>query len=157
MNLAGSGRVIVIGREPVLDIKGGMPPLLTLYGRPGATYSLLANTNLSTSAWVEFLRFVLTNRAYATTPTNTATAAYYRGLEIRAEPPLLSLNQGGGNLLNLQLSGWPGVLYGLETSTQLNNGSTWYPLIQFSLTNTMQIVPWTNTGETERFFRGTVP
>lgn len=152
------GRVIVIGREPVLDIKGGMPLQLTLYGRPGATYSLLANTNLSTSVWTEFLRFVLANRSFITTPTNTsAPASFYRALELKAEPPGLVLRQVGGPLFNLQLSGWPGVLYGLETATQLNVGTVWSPLTQFTMTNTTQIIPWTNVGEPKRFFRGTVP
>jgi|GEM_PF-1647902 len=155
---ATSGRVIVIGREPILDIKNVPPPQITLYGRPGAIYSLLANSNLLGGVWSEFARLPQTNRSVWITPANiSAPQTFYRALEFKAEPPTLSIRPLSGSLYNLQLSGWPGVLYGLETTPQLGVGALWTPLTQFTLTNTSQNIPWTNTGGPSRFFRGTVP
>ena len=155
---AGGGSVIVIGREPILTIAQGSPPPLTLYGRPEAVYAILSSSNLMAESWNGFTQFTLITRFITLAPTDyPAPAKFYRAMELKAEPPGLTLYPGVGSMLNLQLSGWPGVLYGLESSPRLGSGAIWIPVTQFTLTNTTQTVPWTNAGEPQRFFRGTVP
>ena len=153
------GNVIVIGREPILTMTLGTPPPLTLYGRPGAIYEILSSSNAFSQSWNGFTNFTLPGRLFTLPITNypLAPMTFYRALELKAEPPSLALLSVNKNLMNLRLSGWPGVLYGLETSPRTGTGAVWLPITQFTLTNTIQIVPWTNTGESQRFFRGTVP
>jgi hypothetical protein len=163
------GKIIIVGREPVLGIRNGtasqpslmdlkgVSPQLTLYGRPGATYALLMNTNLLINEWTQLEEFVQSSRAVTVTLSNNLPLAFYDALEVKAEPPRLSIIHGNGPVLDLQLTGWPDILYGIQTSTTLGVGSTWTPLTQFTLTNSTYTILWTNKGESERFFRGTVP
>jgi hypothetical protein len=165
------GKIIIVGREPVLGIKGGTfpklslldltggtGPTLTLYGRPGAVYALLENTNLVTDEWTEIEEFIQSGRAMTLTLSNiSAPSAFYNAMEVKAAPPGLSISPVGGTLLKLQLSGFPGTLYGVETSSRLGTNPVWSPLTQFTLTNGTQVILWTNKGEVEKFFRGTVP
>jgi hypothetical protein len=166
------GQIIIVGREPVLGIKAGTPsklslldlnsntppPSLTLYGRPGAIYGLLMSTNLATNHWTEIQQFVQSGRAMTLSLSNSSLPeAFFNILEVKAPPPMLSINRTSNTLLSLQLSGFPGTLYGLETSSALGTNAVWSPLSQITLTNSSQTIILTNKGEPGRFFRGTVP
>ena len=82
-----SGRVIVVGREPVVDL-GGSPLALILYGRPGAGYALQGSTNPVSGLWTEWTRFTLTNRL-VTLPVagSNAPVFFYRAWEYKAGTP----------------------------------------------------------------------
>jgi hypothetical protein len=85
--LAVNGQVIVVGREPVVDL-GGSPLALTLYGRPGAGYALQGSTNCLSGPWTEWTRFTLTNR-FVTLPAvgTNAPASFCRAWEYNAAAP----------------------------------------------------------------------
>jgi subtilase family serine protease len=153
-----AGRIVIVGREPVLGINGGTTPDVIVYGRPGATYSLLANTNLLLNDWAGVAEFVQTNRVLILGPASGgAPATFYRALEFKPEPPIQSPQSTGGSLLNLKLSGWPGVYFSLETAPESGIGTAWTASTQFILTNSSQTILWTNIGGPAKFFRGKVP
>ena len=78
---ATSGRVIIVARQPVLDLAAGLPPQLTFYGLPGTSYSLQSSTDLS-GTWGTLSSFTLSNRFTTLSLTNTPPpAAFYRARE----------------------------------------------------------------------------
>lgn len=149
------GRVIIVGREPVLESVLAPQPRLLLYGRPGAGYALQSRTNaVSTGPWTEWQRFTLTDRVAAfDSPPVPGLGSFWRAYEFRAEPPRLTLEPGPEPQLTLRLAGWPGVAYDLETTTAL--GLPWQTWTNFTLTNAVQTFPWPAATGPQRFFRGT--
>jgi hypothetical protein len=151
------GRIIVVGREPILEIRPSLPPEVTLYGRPGAIYSWLETTNIQSGTWTEFARLPLTNRSMVLAQTGAVVATFFRALEWKAEPPRISLVPNGGPLLSFRLQGWPAIRYSVETSAELGASALWLPVTEFVLTNTTKTIILTNAGERQRFFRAIVP
>ncbi len=77
--LAGHGRIIIVSREPVLDVAATNGLDLTLYGQPGTAYHLSANTNLAAGVWNPLTNFTLINR-FLTLPVSPlgARKTFYR-------------------------------------------------------------------------------
>ena len=145
------GRVIVVATEPVLELAPGL--LLTLYGHPGADYALEYRTNLvSSTAWSEFARLSLNNRftQLKNLPAPGAMA-FYRAIEV---PSIgLGLQNLGGPVFRLTLSGHPDSRYAIQSTTNLAVPLYWSDLFTVTLTNSIEWVNWTNLGEPERLFR----
>ena len=79
---ANGGRVIIIAREPVLDLVAGTPLQLTFYGLPGTNYSLLASTNLAVDPGAQSMSFTLSNRFTTLVLSNTSSSAtFYRAVQ----------------------------------------------------------------------------
>jgi hypothetical protein len=151
---ADDGRVIIVGREPVLESVLTPQPRLLLYGRPGAGYALEYRTNSAGSgAWTEWQRHTLAGRvAGFGEPPTPGIGSFWRAHEFRAEPPRLSLAGTLSAGFSLRLEGWPGTAYGLETTAAL--GLPWQSWTNFMLTDPMHSFHWINPGDTQRFFRG---
>ena len=87
-SVARGGQIIIFAREPVLVANRNASA--TLYGRPGANYTVEISTNLSPSGfWVPVMRFPLTNRWETFGTENLWPASFYRAYESEAAPPLL--------------------------------------------------------------------
>jgi hypothetical protein len=151
-----SGRVIIVATEPMLDL--GTGPALTVFGHVGALCSLQYRTNLVMGTWLEFARFVLTNRYILITNLPApGPATFYRAEEVTSGAPTLGLQALGGAAFNLSLQGQPGVHYRIQTATNLNAPIPWLDLFNVTLTNSPRTFSYTNTGPGYRFFRAVSP
>jgi hypothetical protein len=75
---ASRARVIIVAREPVLDITPA-PLQLTLYGQPGSNYAILSSSNLLDNIWTTLTTLTVTNRVVTIpAPSPTANTRYYR-------------------------------------------------------------------------------
>jgi hypothetical protein len=85
-----SGRVVVIGREPLLE--ASLAPngqrMLTLYGNPGSGYQIESNTNLATTDWATAWLVPLTNLFEIFDVNQQLKQVFYRAIEIEANPVL---------------------------------------------------------------------
>lgn len=78
-----NGQVIVIVTKPILFGLKGVPIEFKMLGIPGATYSILATTNLNPPVWIEVQR--LQQSGLALTPfglTNDAPQQFYRAEQV---------------------------------------------------------------------------
>ncbi|HNQ87025.1 MAG TPA: CARDB domain-containing protein [Verrucomicrobiota bacterium] len=58
-----SGRVVVVNAEPVLTLDGQADPVLTLYGRPGRSYTVESTTQIAPEAsWLPITHVLLDGR-----------------------------------------------------------------------------------------------
>jgi hypothetical protein len=147
------GRVVIVAREPVLDIAPG--PLLTLFGHPTANYVFQYRTNLNDAPWQEFARLSLDSRtAQISNAPAFGPESFYRAYEFSSFE--LGLASTSGSLYGLTLRGQPGVSYRLQTSTNLGP-PFWSDLFTITLTNSVESFNWTNPGEARRFFRAVSP
>ena len=78
-----SGRVIIIGRQPVLEAGLFPTPALILYGRPGATFGIEYKTNLVAGVpWTQLVRVTQTNLSQTIDGLVTGQAMiFYRAFE----------------------------------------------------------------------------
>ena len=154
-----AGRVIVVEREPVLLLSGAPSPVLTLYGRSGRNYALLAATNLNAGTlWPEFHRLHLSGRVTNLTGVILPSApSFFRALEVTDDMLRLELLHLGGSLFALRLEGQPGVTYNLQSVPNLADPITWSNLSTLVLTNSSGMFFWTNPVENQRFFRARKP
>ncbi len=144
------GRVIIIATEPVLDIGAG--PILTLYGHPGANYALEHRTNLVTAPWIRFNEFTLDDRfASITNAPVHDPMTFYRAYEFPSFG--LTLENLGGPVFSLILSGGPGASYLVQTSTNLASPAFWSDLFNLTLINAVESFSWTNPGVNSLYFR----
>jgi len=150
---ASDGRVVIVGREPVLESLL-TPRRLVVYGRPGAAYALEYRTNtVQTGPWTEWMRFRQVERvATFDDPPTPGVGSFWRAWESRAEAPRLTLLTDPTPSFSLQFEGWPGTAYSIETSAGL--GLPWQTWTNFTLTNATEVFPWPNASEPHRFFRG---
>jgi uncharacterized repeat protein (TIGR01451 family) len=109
---------------------------LSVVGNLGASYALLASTNLTD--WTAILKFTCTN--IPTVISDPAVAGfnhrYYRIAPLSVVPgPMVRFNSAlgtNGAPITLALQGVPGFTYRIETSTNLLN---WIQLTNFTSTN----------------------
>jgi len=152
------GRVYIVGREPLLAIERRPELRVRVYGIEGRAYALEWRTNVLAGPWVEALRFTLPQRFMDLTnlPVNLGTA-FFRAVEVVDEAPRLGLAPGESGVYWLTVQGPLGTGLFIESATNLGPGQVWQPWLGLTLTNPPAVVPWTNTGETRRFFRAVTP
>ena len=149
-----SGRVIIVGAEPVMDLSASLT--LTLYGHPGAAYMLQYRTNAATASWLDFNRLTLSGRfLQVTNLPSPGSMTFYRAYELPAFG--LGLQSLGGSAFSLSLQGRLDAHYRVQTATNLNVPANWSDLFSVTLTNSPEIFNWTNPGDTKRFFRTISP
>jgi len=79
---AASGRISVVNSESVLDISPGAPQHLTLFGLPGASYSILSSSNGLSTGWSSITNFMLPDRVIVIPLFNiSGSESYYRARE----------------------------------------------------------------------------
>ncbi len=154
-----SGRVVVIGPEPLLEAWLGTNStrMLTLYGNPGASYQMAHNMNLLTTNWLPDWRVPMTNLAAIFGANQTAPQIYYRAWEFFADPPILEMNPPLGTNAVLLFYGRAGTNYTIQTSTNLSHTNAWIPLTNFTPTNSFRFIGTGNPTNVMKFFRVTRP
>jgi hypothetical protein len=149
------GRVIVVGRQPVLEAWFGTNGvrMLTLYGNPGASYEVASTTNLTDTNSLSVWRVPMTNQYQNFTADQTAPEIYYRAWEFSADPPILELKSAASSNLVLLLYGQKGSNYVIVSGTNLANSSDWVPVAGFTLTNSFEFIGSGPATNQSRFFR----
>ncbi|HET7625606.1 MAG TPA: hypothetical protein VFM25_10105 [Verrucomicrobiae bacterium] len=148
---AQSGRVVVIGNEPLLEagFATNGARQLTLYGKSWMSYQIECSTNLSNPfAWKPVRHFAQTN-IFTTLTGLTAPSpdTFYRAMEFKPDPPVLdALLQTNRNRVLLGY-GRPGTAYSVLANTNLSDVVAWKPVANYSLTNSFHFinVPGTNS------------
>lgn len=150
---AANGRVVVIGREPLLDalLATNGSRDLALYGQPGASYELQYSPNVADpNAWTNLMRVPLTNSLEIFHGLAAAgPATFYRAYEFTATQPILDV--APGNLLILY--GVPWAAYELDYATSLNLPIQWNLLGRVPLTNSFQFVSGINSSNTSLYYQ----
>jgi hypothetical protein len=84
-----AGRVVVIGREPLLEAWLGTNSarMLTLFGNLGASYQIAFNTNVLSANWQNGWQTPMTNLYEYFGVDPTAPRLFYRAWEFLAAPP----------------------------------------------------------------------
>jgi hypothetical protein len=140
------GRAIIIGPQPVLDMQlvAGSRNLV-LHGIPGLSYQIQSSTNLAKPGhWSNFLRVPMTNLTQVIPKVGPVPAAlFFRAYVLNADPPILQASLSGTNR-SLLTFGLAGTNYTLQTSSNLSATVAWYPLLNYTLTNSFQY--FTNLG-----------
>jgi hypothetical protein len=137
----GSARLVVVGAEPLLEAflstNGGR--LLTLYGKPGASYMILSTTNLAATNWPTSWRVALSGMAQTFAADPSPPALFYNAYEFTADPPQIEarLNNGARSLLAY---GVPGASYVVQYATNLAGTVAWNPMTTYTLTNSFQLI-----------------
>ena len=144
-----SGRIVFVGDEPLLEALRSRQGqrTLALYGKPWSSYAIEYSTSLSSPDWRFLLRFPMTNLVQTFSELGSSSPAiYYRAYEFAPDPPLLEARLAGPNR-SLLAYGRARTDYSLQFATNLSGVVSWYPLLNFALTNSFQIL--TNLGNSE--------
>ncbi|HEX4122217.1 MAG TPA: hypothetical protein VH619_16490 [Verrucomicrobiae bacterium] len=119
--------------------------LLTLYGAPGLAYQFQYSQNLL-GPWKLLALVPMTNSfAFISGLSDTNRDIYYRYGILAAEPPILQGSLAGKNR-SLLTYGLAGTNYTLQVSSNLSATVGWYPLLNYTLTNSF--LYFTNLGAT---------
>ncbi len=131
-----SGRVFVIGEDPILEalLLTNRVRELMLYAQPGQNYGIEYKTNLQASApWTLLGDFPMAQSWLEITNVGPyAPSIFYRAY--RAAYPFKLYTTMVSNQVHLTLCGEPGKAYVVEYRTNLNAGS-WQTLREVTLTN----------------------
>ncbi len=154
-----SGRVVVVGHEPLLEawLSTNSRRMLTLYGNPGASYLMNFSTNLTTTNWPLAWRVPLTNLSETFEVNEGLPLVFYRAKEFTADPPLLELGASTSTNLTLLLYGRPGTNYILQTTTNLSDPGAWLSGADFVLTNSFRFMDATGRTNRTQFYRAKRP
>ena len=148
--IAQSGRVVVIEREPLLEtgLDRDGTRHITMYGKPGSSYALQYSTNLNNAAgWTSMNRIPMTGMTASFDGMHGNLGTYfYRAMEFFADPPLADAIRGPAGSRQVLVYGVPSSQYSLTYATNLSGVVTWYPVLNYTLTNSFQYltVPSTN-------------
>jgi len=142
--VAQSGRVVVVGRDPLLEALRSPDEsrTLTLYGRPTASYAIeYANALSSSNPWTFWMRLPMTDLSATLQPTQPiAPSVFYRAYEFTADPPILEALLQSNRTGSVLLYGVPGRNYRLEQAASMGPSPAWASGPQLSLTNSFSIV-----------------
>lgn len=150
------GRVVIIGREPLLEtVSIDAPHKLVLYGNPWTGYALQYTTNLANpSGWTLLSRLPLTNLFAALDGLpRSADATFYRAMELADDPPALEARRLADGTRSLILFGRPGASYTLETNANIGNRLGWGSTTSHTLTNAFTFIQNVNTNLAPIFYR----
>jgi hypothetical protein len=153
--VTGAGRVVVIGAQSLLEakIEAGSQRQVVLYGNPGDSYQLAYTTNLAGTNWLPIWRVPMTNLYQTFGVGDVVPQVFYRAWEFSANPPILELHLPAPTNASLLLYGQNGTNYVIETTTNLNPGTIWFPLTNLVMSNSFQFVPVGDPTNRTMFFR----
>lgn len=133
-----------VGGTPVLQVQ--LQPdgstLLNLQGRPGASYAIeFASALVTPERWTLLRRVPLagTSTSFPGVDPNLG-AVYYRASEFVADPPIAEamLNPDQGR--TLLVYGKAASQYTVLANTNLSNVVAWYPVLDYTLSNSFRYV-----------------
>jgi hypothetical protein len=154
--LAGAGRLVIIGSQPLLDstLTSHGVRNLVLYGIPGDSYQIQYSVNLAQAdAWSNLVRVPMTNlTAVISNLDRTQPAIFYRAYQFTAATPLVDvpIAPPGANE-TLVLYGTPGDAYEVDYTTNL--GSSWTLLERIPLANSFQFITGLSSSNQAVFYR----
>ena len=150
-----SGRVVVIGTQPLLEAWRGTNSqrMLTLFGNPGTSYEIFYNTNLLKTNWFLGWRLPQTNLAQSYAANQWLPQVYYRALEFSADPPIMELNSMSKTNVTLLLYGKNGTNYVIQATTNLSLTNGWFSTTNVTLTNSFNFIGNGNPTNQAMFFR----
>ena len=159
-NAEASGRVVVVGLEPLVEasIASDLRRLLTLYGKPGASYLTEYSTELTTTNWADGWRVPMTNLYQTFEATGQLPQVFYRAKEFFADPPILDIDPSStrSNII-LLLYGRAGTNYSIEAITNLAPNTSWSSATNFTLTNSYRFIDMGGATNPMMFFRAKRP
>lgn len=142
--VAQSGRVVVVGYEPLLEALRAPDDsrTLMLYARPNATYAIeYANALSSSNPWTFWTRVPMTGLSATLQPTQPIQpSVFYRAYEFTADLPILEALLQTDHTGSVLLYGVPGRNYRLEQTASLGPTPVWTPGPQLNLTNSFSFV-----------------
>lgn len=129
--------------QPIIDTVASANGRLSVvvYGTPWLAYEIDFSPSLNLPVkWTLTRRVPLTNSfAFVNGLDMPGDNGFYRSLILNGDPP--SLEPLPGNLgRSLRVYGNPGTNYVLQYSTNLSGVVTWYPLLNYTLTNSFQTI-----------------
>jgi hypothetical protein len=149
------GRLVLIGPQPLLDTQlQGTTRNLVLYGIPGNSYQIqTASSILRPGVWSNFMRVPMTNMMEVVPNLDpTPAAVFFRAYQLNADPPILQ-NAGTANSRSLLAFGVAGSNYVLQISSNLSATVAWYPLLNYTLTNSFQYFTNLSGSNSSIFYR----
>jgi hypothetical protein len=133
--------------DPILDQGSSIDglPSFVLYGTPWSAYEVDYSANLNPPFnWSLLSRVPLTNSFQFITGIG-ATNVTYSARILTGNPPVLE-PRIVNNVKSLMVYGQAGTNYVLQYSTNLSGTVTWNPLLNYTMTNSFQLI--TNVGNT---------
>jgi hypothetical protein len=139
--LANQGQIVIVGPQSLLQAStdtGGIRKL-KLYGIPWASFEIQYSTNLADpNGWKDLMRVPMTNIVATFSGLNmNMPGVFYRAYQFTANPPILEAHLANQSR-SLLAYGQPGTNYVLQYSTNLSGSVSWYPLMNYTLTNAFQ-------------------
>jgi hypothetical protein len=156
-SVAQSGRVVVIGNEPLVEALRAADGSrsVTLYGKPNAAFALETTDTVAVSnSWKLLTRVPMTNLTF-TLPANQPLqpAQFYRAYEFQADPPMLEGRLAADGTRSILLYGKPNTTYALEYKTNLVGATTWQSWTNVPLVHSFTTFPATAAGNPNVFYR----
>ena len=151
-----AGRVVVIGREPLIETTSASEHKLMMYGNPWTGYALQYTTNLADPAgWTVLGRVPLTNLfASLNGLPRFGPNTFYRIAELADDPPSLEAHRTISGERSLILFGKPGSQYVLQSSANVGNPASWSTLAgTYNLTNSFRTIENLATNASLIFYR----
>ncbi|MBM3881081.1 MAG: hypothetical protein FJ387_15395 [Verrucomicrobia bacterium] len=147
-----AGRVVVVGREPLLEarLRPDRTRELLLYGQPGSSYAIQFATSLDRPmGWTLLARVPLASlfTGLAGLEAHHDTV-FYRAFEFSADPPFAEARLHPDRTRSLLVYGLPAQQYTVEFTTNLSALVTWQPLLDYTLTNAFRSLPVPNLDPT---------
>lgn len=138
---AESGRVTVVGQEPLLEalLEAGGSRTLVLYGVPGASYMIQSAGSLGgAGGWADWLGVTLTNLSHViSNVTPPSSIAFFRAYEV--QQPRLEILVGPPPILFLH--GRVGASYQVQFASSLSGA--WVNWARVPMVAPTQVVPGT--------------
>ncbi|HXI51900.1 MAG TPA: hypothetical protein VNH84_10355, partial [Candidatus Saccharimonadales bacterium] len=134
------GRVVVIGREALLEANRGATGgvWVTLYGRPGSSYQVVREGALTRPAGWGPLTTIGLETLWESFPLTDLSrpAQFLSAYELAGDPPLLEVDASG----ELVLFGLRGATYRVEKTTDLTGASGWSTVTTVTLTDSFRLL-----------------
>lgn len=155
--VAQSGRVVVVGYQPLLEAlraPDGSRTLM-LYARPNATYAIeYANALSGSNRWTSWVRVPMTDLSTTLQPTQPIEpSVFYRAYEFRADPPILEVQLAPDESRTLLLYGKPGASYAVEYKTNIFGAGGWLLLGRVPMTGSFSTLQPAQPGLQNLFYR----
>ncbi|MCX8155473.1 MAG: hypothetical protein N3J91_03300 [Verrucomicrobiae bacterium] len=153
--LSQNGRVVVIGREPLLEPRRPSGPgrELVVYGNPWASFLIEGTAALGSGSWQVLARFPSTNLVSVVSVPNDPAIRFYRAAEFQANPPILALGRSGAGLSPLLVFGQTSSNYILQYKPSLSAAVPWQNVASFTLTNSFGFIGGLAPTNAAGFFR----
>ncbi|WCJ60884.1 hypothetical protein NXS98_07090 [Fontisphaera persica] len=153
--LSQNGRVVVIGREPLLEPRRAAGPYreLTVYGNPWASFLIEGTAALGSGQWQVLARFPSTNLISVVAVPADPAVRFYRAAEFQANPPILALSRSPTGLSPLLVFGQTSSNYVLQYKPSLSPEVPWQTMATLTLTNSFGYVGGLVPTNAAGFFR----